>query len=87
MAPEAHGGIFAPPDRFARVLGHANHRGRGMHTHACAYVGRRRGERSFDDLRITHEDQLEGGIGDQGAQRAGNTLRRTAVTTHHIDGD
>ena len=54
---------------------------------ARAHAGGAPRQRGFDDCGVTHEDQLEGGIGGERAQRAGNALRRTAVATHHIDGD
>ena len=59
----------------------------GCTVDARTHAGRRARERGFDDSGIAHEDQLEGGIVDERAQRAGNALRRTAVATHHIDGD
>jgi hypothetical protein len=84
---ESHRRILAAANRFARMLGHADD-GRGrMHRDARAHVGRRTRDSGFDDGRKTHEDQLEGRIGGERAQRAGNALRRTAVATHHIDGD
>ena len=54
---------------------------------ARAHAGRRARERGLDDLGFADEDELEGGIGGERAQGAGNAFRRTAVTTHHIDGD
>ena len=84
---DAHRGILAPANRFARMLGHAHHGGRRMHGHARAHRRRHMGQRGFDDGGVTHEYQLEGGIGGEGAQRSGYALRRTAVATHHIDGD
>jgi hypothetical protein len=84
---DAHRGVLAAADRFARVFGHADHRRRRMHGHAGTNRGRHGGQRRFDDFGLAHEDQLEGGIGGECAQRAGYALRRTAVATHHIDGD
>jgi hypothetical protein len=55
----------------------------GAHTHAV--IGAR--ERRFDDFGIADEDQFEFAVGFEGAQRTGYAFRRTAVTTHHIDGD
>src|SRR4030095_7716310 len=40
-----------------------------------------------DDFGFADEDEFEGGVGDQCAQRTGYAFRRTAVTTHYVDGD
>ena len=45
------------------------------------------GELRLYDFGFADEDELEGGIGDESAQRAGYAFRRTAVTTHYVDGD
>ena len=50
-------------------------------------LGARMGQRRLDDFGFADEDELESGIGDEGAQRAGYAFRRTAVTTHYVDGD
>ena len=84
---DAHGGILAPANGFARMLGHAHHGGRRMDGHARTNRRRHESQRGFYDGGVAHEDQLEGGIGDEGVQRSGYALRRTAVATHHIDGD
>ena len=85
---EAHRGILAAADRIARMLGHARRRWRPrwIDTRARTPAGCA-GERGFDDLGLPDEDELEGGIGGERAQCARNALRRTAVATHHIDGD
>ena len=48
----------------------------GCTVSARAHRRRRTGQRGFYDGGLAHEDQLEGGIGDECAQRAGYALRQ-----------
>jgi hypothetical protein len=84
---QTHRRILAPTNRVARMLGHADDARSGVDRHARTNARRRFRQRGFDDLGFPHEDELEGGVGDERSQSARNALRRTAVATHHIDGD
>jgi hypothetical protein len=52
-----------------------------------AHLGGGARELGFNDRGVANQDQLERRIGDESTQRTGYAFRRTAVTTHHIDGD
>jgi hypothetical protein len=58
-----------------------------MDANACAQFGRRTGEGGLDDLGLADQDEFEAAIGVERAQGTGYAFRRTAITTHHIDGD
>jgi hypothetical protein len=84
---QAHGGVLAAANGLARVLVHAHDARRRVHLRARAHGSRRCRERGFDDLGFSDEDELERRVGFEGAQGTGYAFGRTAVTTHHIDGD
>ena len=74
-------------DGFTRMFGHADHARGRMDGQARPRLGARMGERRLNDFGFADEDELERGIGGEGTQRAGYAFRRTAVTTHYVDGD
>ena len=64
---DAHRGVLAPADGLARMLGHAHHGRRRMNASTRAQRRPAHEPARFDDFGVAHEDQLEGGIGGEGA--------------------